>query len=94
MPLLEEVNFDRNVDSEIFNSVFRSPWSRRINKFISTQRKSGSIDPNINPKYTRRLETLEIQNAHLFDSDILTLSNLDLFSLESLTLEINKIENC
>lgn len=35
LPLLEVVSLDNNVDSEIFNSVFRSPWSRRVNKFVS-----------------------------------------------------------
>lgn len=33
MPLLGIVDFDNNVNPEIFNSVFRSIWSKRIYHF-------------------------------------------------------------
>lgn len=94
MPMLELAEFDENADSEIFNSVFGSPWSAKLRKFVSTQKKFDSIDSSLNPKNTRRLEQLIIQNAKLYETDIVALSSMNFYSLEVLAIDLTRVESC
>jgi hypothetical protein len=61
--------------------MFYSLWSGKLYVFVSTQKKFDSIDSSLNSRNTGRLKKIVVDNAKLYDTDILALSKLDFNSL-------------
>ena len=94
LPLLENIRLDQNNDPNFFNSVFNSKFSKRILTFESSSNYLTSIDPNINPKNTRRLMDLTIQSNTLRDTDFEALSHFEFKSIRRTAFILEKIEKC
>ena len=69
MPMLIKILLNGNNDPNLFNSIMNSKNANKI-KYLSTfDNYLTSIDPNINPKHTRRMINLLLTSRAFIDSD-------------------------
>ena len=69
MPMLIKILLNGNNDPNLFNSIMNSKNANRIQVLSAYNNYLTSIDPNINPKHTRRLLNLILSSSAFIDSD-------------------------
>lgn len=94
LPLLSDAEFDQNNDPNLFNAIMGSPVGKRLLNFQSTNNYLTSIDPTLDPRSARRLESFVIQSDTLRDTDFEALQKFQFYSLIDTFLILNKIGYC
>jgi hypothetical protein len=82
LPQITTLVTEKIQDPQIFNTIFTSRFSRKLKGFITDDNYMDSIDPNIDPRHTRRLSGLQIYSKSLQDEDYQALSKFDFFALD------------